>query len=80
MLSILAQSSTSPVGMMRLVGAGVVGYCLLTIVLFWAYARTRLYPLYVIKILWVSFTFVGFFWLIAMSLADPGPRHGGVAS
>ncbi len=80
MLSTLAQSSLLPEGMMRLVGIGLVGYCLLTIVLFWAYARTRLYPLYIIKILWVSFTFVGFFWLIAMSLADPGPRHGGVAS
>ena len=84
MLSILAQHVTDTAEptawIMKAVGAGVLLYCVVTIAMFWAYARTRLYPLYVLKILWVGFTFVGFFWLISMSLSDPGPRHGGVAS
>jgi len=66
--------------LMSVLGRGLVVYCLVSIALLWAYARTRLYPLYLLKILWVGFTFVGFFWLISMSCADPGPKHGGVAS
>jgi ABC-type glycerol-3-phosphate transport system permease component len=59
---------------------GVVAYCLVSVGILWAYARTRLYPLYLLKIAWVGLTIIGFLWIISMSLADPGPQHGGVAS
>ena len=68
------------VPVMKIVGIGLIVYCVFTIALLWAYARTRLYPLYLLKILWVGFTFVGLTWLISMSCADPGPKHGGVVS
>ncbi len=66
--------------MMTTVVLGLVAYCLISIGILWAHARTRLYPLYILKILWVGLTFVGFFWIISMSFGDPGPMHGGVAS
>ena len=59
--------------------AAVVAYCILGVAILWAYDRTRLYPLYVLKIAWVSFTIVCFLWIFAMACADPGPRHGGEA-
>ncbi|MHC4717892.1 MAG: carbohydrate ABC transporter permease [Planctomycetota bacterium] len=55
-------------------------YCLISIAILWAYARTRWYPLYVLKCCWVGVTIIGFIWIISMSFADPGPKHGGVAS
>ena len=52
-------------------------YCVVSVLIFWAYRATRLYPLYLLKIVWVGFTIVGFLWIIAMSASDPGPVHGG---
>jgi len=52
-------------------------YCVVTVLIFWAYRATRFYPLYFLKIVWVSFTIVGFLWIVAMSASDPGPVHGG---
>lgn len=64
---------------MSIAGIGVLAYCLISIGILWACARTRWYPLYLLKVCWVGFTFVGFAWIISMSFADPGPKHGGVA-
>ena len=64
----------------RVVGIGLAAYFLLSIGILWAHARTRLYPLYLLKIVWVGVTIVGFFWIIAMSFGDPGSEHGGVTS
>jgi ABC-type glycerol-3-phosphate transport system permease component len=70
----------NPAELPELVGAAVVAFAVLSVAVFWAYDRTRLYPLYLLKIAWVGFTLVGFTWLISMSLSDPGPKHGGVQS
>jgi N-acetylglucosamine transport system permease protein len=80
MFGILGNTQAPGASLMSIVGTGLIVYCLISIAILWAHARTRLYPLYLLKICWVSFTFIGFFWLISMSFADPGPRHGGVAS
>lgn len=66
--------------MQSVIALAVLGYCLISIVILAAYARTRLYPLYLLKIAWVAFTIIGFVWIIAMSFGDPGSEHGGVAS
>lgn len=58
----------------------IVLYCIVTVLILWAYSRTRLYPLYTLKIFWVGFTVVCFLWIFAMACADPGPTHGGKAS
>lgn len=55
-------------------------YCVVTIGILVAHARTRIYPLYLVKIAWIGLTIVGFLWIIAMSLTDPGPAHGGEVS
>ena len=77
MTSILAISSGS---VPTIVGIGLLVYFAVSIAILWAYARTRLYPLYLLKIVWVSFTILGFLWMIAMSFGDPGSRHGGVTA
>jgi len=79
-MTLLAQVKMTDLPVMKIVGIGMVVYFVLSIAVLWAYARTRLYPLYLLKILWVGFTFVGLIWLISMSCADPGPKHGGVVS
>jgi ABC-type glycerol-3-phosphate transport system permease component len=75
-----AEVQASAGRIMQIVTIGVVAYCLVSVGILWAYARTRLYLLYLVKIAWVGLTIVGFLWIISMSLADPGPQHGGVAS
>jgi ABC-type glycerol-3-phosphate transport system permease component len=62
---------------MPILSIGLLAYALVSIVILWAHQRTRLYPLYLLKIAWVGFTLVGFLWIFAMSLSDPGPKHGG---
>ena len=76
----LAHIQTLGVSVMSIAGIGLIAYCVISILILWAYARTRLYPLYLLKICWVGFTFVGFVWIISMSFADPGPKHGGMRS
>ena len=76
----LAQTLIAGRSLMSIFTIGLGLYCLISIAILWAYARTRMYPLYLLKIAWVSFTFIGFFWIISMSFSDPGPKHGGVAS
>ena len=78
MTSALGQLGAVGVSTMSVAGIGVLAYCLISIGILWAYARTRWYPLYLLKACWVGFTFVGFAWIISMSFADPGPKHGGV--
>jgi len=80
MFGVLAQTRLGGLPITSIAAIGVVGYCLISIAVLWAYARTRLYPLYLLKSAWVGLTIVGFFWIISMSFADPGPKHGGVAS
>jgi len=65
---------------MSAVTSGLFVYCVLTVVILLAYARTRIYPLYLLKIAWIALTIVGFVWIISMSLSDPGPQHGGEVS
>ncbi len=79
-MSALAQIQVLAASAMPLAGLGVLAYCLISIGILWAHARTRLYPLYLLKIFWVGFTLVGFAWIISMSFGDPGPKHGGVTS
>lgn len=57
---------------------GLLLYFIFSIGLLWAYAKTRVYPLYVLKIFWISGTILGFVWILSMSCSDPGPRHGGI--
>jgi len=59
---------------------GLLAYCLLSVGILTLHARTRLYGLYLLKIAWVAVTIVGFTWILAMSLSDPGPKYGGVVS
>ena len=73
-------AGASAEGIAKIITICVVAYCLVSVGILWAYARTRLYPLYLLKIAWVGVTIVGFLWIISMSLADPGPQHGGVTS
>ncbi|KKL74687.1 hypothetical protein LCGC14_2062370, partial [marine sediment metagenome] len=80
MQSLLAQSGTFDVSTAKIAGAIIVGYCLISVCILWAYARTRWYPLYVLKSFWIGVTIVGFIWIVSMSCADPGSKHGGVTS
>lgn len=45
----------------------VIAYAIVTIAILWCYQRTRLFPLYVLKVLWVCGTILAFAWVIAMS-------------
>jgi N-acetylglucosamine transport system permease protein len=63
--------------LMTLLWTAIIGYCVVSVLIFWAYRATRLYPLYLLKIAWVGFTIIGFVWIVAMSMSDPGPVHGG---
>lgn len=63
--------------MLAAIYTAIVLYCIVTVGILWAYSRTRLYPLYVLKTIWIGFTIVCFLWIFAMAWADPGPKHGG---
>jgi len=77
----MCAAATNPgVTAMRIGTIVLLFYCLVSIAILWAYARTRWYPLYLLKSCWVGLTIIGFIWIITMSLADPGPEHGGVES
>ena len=73
------QLESSGAAFTGVVAAAVFVYCVVSVVILWAYARTRLYPLYVLKVSWIGFTILCFLWIFAMSCSDPGPKHGGVA-
>jgi len=73
-----AETSAASLGPMLTIG--VVAYCVASIVILFACRRTRLYPLYLLKLAWVALTIVGFTWIVCMSLSDPGPKHGGAVS
>lgn len=70
-------AAASPVSLLTV---GVVLYCVGSIAILFACRRTRLYPLYLLKLAWVGLTIIGFTWIVCMSLADPGPKHGGRVS
>jgi len=80
MTSMLAQAEVAGRSVLSITGIALVAYCLLSVGLLWAYARTRLYPVYLLKTFWITVTIVGFLWIVAMSFSDPGPKHGGVQS
>lgn len=74
-LSLLAAGSP-----MSAVTGGLFVYAVATVAILLAYARTRIYPLYLLKLAWIALTIVGFAWIFSMSLSDPGPQHGGEVS
>lgn len=45
-------------------------YAVVSVVILWAHQKTRLYPLYLLKTLWVGFSLLAFAWVVAMSFGE----------